>query len=183
MEDYAVQRLTSRPIPVDVFLERWVDVPRFLSCCRQCGNYGERWSCPPYDFQPEDWWRRFDHIVLEGRKLCFSQAARDSRPLSWGIEALGREKDALLEELLARESGGSQVLAAGACSLCPVCARREGALCRQRDRMRYSIESLGGDVVSIARECFQTELLWSGDGRLPAYYFLVGGMACPAERS
>ena len=179
MEEYTVARLTSGPIAVEEFLRRWVDVPRFLACCRQCPNWGGRWSCPPYDFQPEDWWRQFDHVLLEGRKLCFSPRSREERSLDWGLSALKAEKDRLLEELLAREAGGSQALAAGACTLCAACARGAGQPCRRRDRMRYSIESLGGDVGAIARDCFGTELLWSDDGRLPAYYLLVGGMACP----
>ena len=42
--------------------------------------------------------------------------------------------------------------------------------------IRYSVESLGGDVVKLLRDAFHVDILWAQNGRLPEYFMLVGGL-------
>ena len=51
-----------------------------------------------------------------------------------------------------------------------------GKPCVHPDEMRYSIESLGGDVVKTAAELLGTEIKWAASGELPEYFLLVGGL-------
>ncbi|MCQ2972964.1 MAG: hypothetical protein MJ209_06860 [archaeon] len=42
--------------------------------------------------------------------------------------------------------------------------------------MRYSIESLGGDVVNLVEDIFDIKTLWAENGKLPKYLVFVGGL-------
>ena len=43
---YRTERLETS-IDIASYIDGYVDVERFLACCRECPNYGQLWSCPP----------------------------------------------------------------------------------------------------------------------------------------
>ena len=45
--DYTILE-SEYTVPVEEILADCVDVPKFLALCKACPNYGNRWSCPPY---------------------------------------------------------------------------------------------------------------------------------------
>ena len=61
------------------YCDRFVDPPRFLAFCRECGSYGKVWSCPPYDFSVEELWERYDRLRLFSRKIIYSPELRERR--------------------------------------------------------------------------------------------------------
>jgi len=67
---YQITRFTQE-IPVKDFLERYVNVEKTLSACLQCPNYGKRWSCPPYDFDPLTLWRKYQTMYLQCVQVHF----------------------------------------------------------------------------------------------------------------
>lgn len=170
-------------IPAEDFIRRFVDIPRFFACCEKCPGFGKTWACPPYDFDPLSVWQRFSSVMLYGKKLMIGESLRQTR---LDDEALSRTsyflfdnaRRALLEELftLERENTGSLALSAGGCSFCENCTRPQGLPCRSPERMRFSVESLGGDVSKALNECFGIELKWAENGRLPEYYVLLGAL-------
>ncbi len=174
---YTVERAEAEAAVSD-YLAHCVDVPRFLDCCRQCPNYGTRWSCPPFDFDPMALWQRFQTLRLYARLLKPCGENRDGDVL---IAALRREKPIFLTELLQLERGipGSLALACGSCDACADCTRSGGEACRHPDRQRHSIESLGGDVSETAIRYFGRPLLWVQDGAAPDYLMMVGGLLLP----
>ena len=89
----------------------------------------------------------------------------------------------MARELLAMEAEapGSLALFAGKCDLCPVCARTEGKPCRMPERMRYSIEALGGDCSGALEKYFGETLQWSAGQRLPEQIILLGGLLLKNE--
>jgi len=170
-------------IPMEKFLNRYVDVPSFLKYCEQCPNFGTVWSCPPYGFDPETLWQQYREVQITAIKMSFGELA--GRP-----DAESREKAALLRrkqfhvmarELLEQETNnpGSRALLAGSCHGCSVCARKEGKPCRFPKKMRYSVESLGADVGKLLKEQFSLTLLWSKAGEIPEYGILCGGLLLP----
>ena len=175
---YTVERAEAA-VPVSQYLAHCVDVPKFLDCCRQCPNYNTRWSCPPFDFDPMAQWRRYAHLRLYARFLTPGDN-RDGKAL---IAALEREKSRFVDELLAleKQNPGSLALACGSCRLCESCARAAGEPCRHPDKVRPSIESLGGDVSETALRYFNRPLLWVKDGVAPDYLMLVGGLLLGEE--
>ena len=179
---YTVERYEA-DVPVEEYVESCVDVPTFLECCKQCGNYETVWSCPSYDFDPEDYWRRYDNFHLIGVKICFP---REMTEKTYGKDELGTlvqetlwaEKKKLTAELMEmeKENPGSVSLSAGSCMNCKPCTRPMGEPCRFPDKMRYSIESIGGNVGLKVTKYLKQELLWMEEGRLPEYFILVCGL-------
>lgn len=177
---YIVRDLTAET-PLAEYLRDCVDVGKFLNFCRICPNYGHIWSCPPYDFDPMDIWRQYVRLRLYARMLIPKFLEQDAAA---AIAALHREKEEYLNQLLNWESAvpGSLALAAGSCSVCAICAKSEDEPCRKPAKMRYSIESLGGDVGLTARRYFGKPLLWIRDGVIPEYLMLVGALLMPAGK-
>jgi len=173
----------KRELPMGEFLEKYVDVERFLKSCSECRGYGMTWACPPYDFDPNDIWRRFRSILIYGRKVVFSPEERektyDKHELTLSYNSILKPvKQGLMEELYALEAAneGSLALSAGGCDLCAECTRPKGGPCRFPDRMRYSVESIGGDVLGVMSEVLGEKVLWAEDGRLPEHFLIVGGL-------
>ena len=162
------------------YLRLYVNEALFLDYCRQCPNFGCRWSCPPFDFNVEDFWRRFTWIRLIFQKIDLPSLAgkTDAESAAQAAQIRRRVKDDLLCRLFALERAypGSYALSAGSCSLCWTCGRTDGAACRRPAEMRHSIEALGGDVGKTAGQYFGLELLWSKDGSVPAYSVIAGAL-------
>ena len=178
---YTVATL-DRTVPLDEFRQGLVDVPQFSGYCRDCPDYGQTWSCPPFGFDPAAVWEKYDAIRLYARKLVFAKDRLfPGERRAFEQEALPRIKADLARELLAMEAEtpGSLALFAGKCDLCPVCARAEGQPCRTPDRMRYSIEALGGDCGGALERYFGESLQWAQGNRLPEQLTFLGGLLLP----
>ena len=170
-------------IAISDYVRDYVDVPRFLECCKACPNYGVKWSCPPYDFDPLGLWKRFREFWIFGVKLTLGGeiigADYNSPEINEEIRAIfAAEKKKLMEHALAleKEYPGSLRLSAGSCTLCAECSKKSGAPCRRPELMRYSIESLGGDVCSTAENLLSTPVKWVKEGKTPEYFVLVCGL-------
>lgn len=171
-------------IPVSDYLEGYVDVDTFLECCRACPNYDGKWSCPSYDFDVIEYWKKYQTLDLTAVKIIFDEeyAGKEfpeeeiQRITDVSVMEMKRE---LSKELLLREEEvpGSVSLSAGSCILCKDgCSRKEGKPCRFPDKMRYSIESLGGNVGLTISKLMGIELEWIEAGKLPHHFVLVCGL-------
>ncbi len=171
-------------IPVSDYLEGYVDVDTFLECCRACPNYDGKWSCPSYDFDVIEYWKKYQTLDLTAIKIIFDgeYAGKEfpeeeiQRITDVSVMEMKRE---LSKELLLREEEvpGSVSLSAGSCILCKDgCSRKEGKPCRFPDKMRYSIESLGGNVGLTISKLMGIELEWIEAGKLPHHFVLVCGL-------
>lgn len=89
-------------------------------------------------------------------------------------------KAALTATLFQKEEAypGSRSLCAGSCAVCGEdnCSKPQGQPCRYPDRMRYSIEALGGNVGLTASRLLGINLQWIEEGKVPDYFVLVGGL-------
>lgn len=186
--NYTTKRI-EKSIPVADFLKDYVDIQKFLKFCKNCENYNKVWSCPEYDFNPMDIWNNYKNLEIVVIKVIYDDQSRSTQYskeelIEIGEETLLKEKEKLLDEYLLKEKDftDSLFLAAGSCDICsktdgvPNCAKQENKECRFPEKMRYSIESLGGDVVKTAKEIFDIEIKWSEDSTLPEYYILMCGM-------
>jgi predicted metal-binding protein len=184
---YKVEDLWAE-VPLSELRMTAVDVAKFLDCCKACTNYNKVWSCPPYSFDPQSIWNSYETLTLCCRKVVFSDEAR---AVAYPQEELGvickqlmqREQDALLEKMMELEKlhRGSMALAAGSCSACaPLdCARISGQRCRFPEKIRYSIESLGGNVGLTCRKLMGLNLEWMEEGKVPSYFVLCAGLLHP----
>lgn len=180
---YTTQRYTSS-ISVSEYLEKYVDIPTFLECCKACSSYNKTWSCPSYDFDVENYWRKYKTFDLTAIKIIFPKEMTEKTYTKEELnqiyeDTLFREKKLLSEELYVAESNtpNSISLSAGSCSLCKKgCTRLEGKPCRFPDKMRHSIESLGGNVGLTINKLMGLELEWVEENKLPSHFILVCGL-------
>lgn len=180
---YTTQRF-SKSISVNDYLKDYVDVETFLEKCRECPNYGNTWSCPPYDFDVIEYWKQYKTLGLTAVKILFHEEyAGKSFPTEKiqqiTKESLWKVKADLSHELLEKEKEhpGSVSISAGSCDLCRgKCTKTEGGHCRFPEKMRYSIEALGGNVGLTISKLMGLELEWIEEGKLPNYFVLVCGL-------
>ena len=174
----------TKTVPLDDFRRDLVDVPRFMGCCLTCPNAGRYWSCPPYDFDPMDIWAGYGGLLLYVRRITFrkdrlfplERRAFEQQDLPKIKADMNR---ALLD--LEAQTPGSLALFPGRCEWCTSCARGEGQPCRFPERMRYSIESLGGDCGGAFERYFGETLQWAQGDRLPERLLFLGGLLLPKE--
>ena len=171
--EYTVEQIRAE-IRVCDYVKDYVDFEATRQRCSECSDYGTTWSCPPFGFDPVDFWNSFDVLQVYGYRLTY----RGERTVEQMTEALWKEKDRLDEELRALEPlyPGSEALSLGSCRLCKVCTRTEGGACRHPDLVRHSIESVGGNVGKTLKDLCGIEIEWAKDGNLPEHFVLVGGL-------
>ncbi len=180
---YKTERFEAS-VSVEEYLDQYVDVETFLKCCRECSAYNVKWSCPPYDFDVVDYWRQYQVFDLTAVKILFDEAyagriCTKEEQQEIFRKSVWKVKEELSKELFLREQKipGSISLSAGSCMRCGEnCSRREGKPCPFPEEMRYSIESLGGNVGQTISRLMGIELEWMEEGRLPHYFVLVCGL-------
>ncbi len=171
-------------VSVTDYIEGYVDVPVFLKACQACPNYNKVWSCPPYDFDVLSYWRQYKTLRLLASKITFDEEVLTKEYTKKEADAvinkvLSPEKKKLSDELFLLENKypGSVSLSAGSCALCSNgCAKKDGLPCRYPETMRYSIESLGGNVGLTIEKLMGLKLEWMEEGRLPHHFVLVCGL-------
>lgn len=173
---YTTERYTAE-LDAETYIERFRRADYFLKLCQQCGNYGRRYGCPPFDHDPLTVLQRYDRVRIIGVKVTPHDK---SLPLSAAGDMMHPVTTALNEELLEleRSSGGMSFSFVGSCPYCDgaQCARIDGKPCRHPDKVRPSLEAYGFDVSLTAKELLGIEIKWSEQGLLPEYLTLVGGV-------
>lgn len=171
---YTIEQM-EKTIPVENILRDFVDIPYFLGLCKACPNYGNRWSCPPYATDSLCVWLGYDVLDMMIRVIRPDSDMTEEEALAM----LEREKRRFSDELLAMEEEypGARSLSAGPCMRCgEVCARQKRQICQMPRKVRFSIESLGGNVSALTEKYFGKSLLWLKDGVVPEYFVLAGGL-------
>lgn len=178
----------ERDIPVKEYVEKYVKPDVFIQLCKQCPNYGNVWSCPPYDFDVMDYWLKYENLKLTAYKITYRRPEEIK-----SYDDLAEVKEIMQNNLkeMEKEYPGSVLLSAGSCSLCAGesagadlnknrrddwCARAMGKPCVRPAEMRHSVESIGGDVVSTLKDLFGLEILWAEGDKVPDYHILLGGL-------
>ena len=163
--------------------ENYCDREKFESFCRECRNYGQVWSCPPYDFSIEEYLKEYNYIYITGVKIIFDENTLEKVNTSEKInnyttETLFVMKNKLLDIMLQMEKiyPDSRGLSAGGCKICEDCSRKSNISCKHPELMRYSLESLGFDVGKISSNILNFELKWATATRLPDYFSLITGL-------
>ncbi len=175
-------------VAMDEYLETCVDVPQFLEYCKQCTNYNHIWSCPPFSFDPVEYMKGYGRILFVGYKIIIPEEKRQKTYTKKEQEVLMKEllsgpKKALDADMLERERNhpGSKALSGGSCLSCDPgkCAKLEGKPCRYPEKMRYSVEALGGNVGLTVTKYLHQNLEWIEEGHLPGHFLLLGGLMLP----
>ena len=174
-----IEKLTA-DVNVDEFVENYVDIERFEALCQECDNYGKNWNCPPFDFDVENVWNSYSKLKIIVFKMNFDDEELSTNfsdsELEFVLKRLERMKVRLMNEIYALEDENSLALFLGNCNLCMKCTREFGMPCKMPFKMRYSIESLGGNVDQIIEDVFGFKILYAQNNHLPEYMIFVGGI-------
>lgn len=179
---YKTEKITGK-LDMSTYIEDYVNVEEFLEYCKACDSYNEIWSCPEYDFNVMDYWRKYDYIHIIGNKIIFDDEVVEMERTPEELEkfigvVLNEEKQKLAEILYEAETRypGSISLSAGSCHLCEICERVDEKPCKYPDKMRYSMESLGANVGKTCSKLLRIELLWAEENKLPKYFVLISAL-------
>lgn len=169
-----IENISSK-ISVNEFLEKYVHIEKFLDKCKECNNFNNNWSCPEFDFNPMDLWNVFKNLELIGVKFTFEGEENKD----WN-KHLEKVKDSFIDTLISLEKKieGSLALFPGSCEICGRgnCKKIKNLPCIYPEKMRHSIEALGGDVGLITKDLLELKLSWFNENEYPEYLIIVGGL-------
>ncbi len=138
--------------------------------CGNCPAYNKRWACPPFEMQTKD--------IVPNKKFA-NLVAIKIKPTQKNIspKKIIDQARSFLDELFYEfESSNSNhiLLLAGSCicSLAENCPKQKNIPCVKKEKMRYSLEALGYDVMKISEELLNIKILWQTDVQ-PEYFTLV----------
>ncbi|RAP54647.1 MAG: hypothetical protein BZ137_01185 [Methanosphaera sp. rholeuAM130] len=172
-----------KTLPIKDYLKDYVDFNTTLSACRKCPAYNRNWACPEFDRNYSEFYNSYEKIDLIYVKLIFDDYIRQKKLTQnqWDDflhETLFNEKDKLTEELKVIEKNKNGIyLSSGYCNICKECSKINGEECMFPNLRRNSVESIGGLVVKITREIFDTQLKWIDEsGKVPEYLSILNAV-------
>ncbi|MEW5803645.1 MAG: DUF2284 domain-containing protein [bacterium] len=150
---------------------------RYKVPCEGCPKYGKNLSCPPYS-------PSFLHYIQgahAARVICLRVPTGYFEFIEERYRSCFRmARDLLVNDLLKQREAGYLVAGSGACSACKVCAVEEGdQSCKKPMERIYSLESLGVNVISLVKRCFDIDLAWSGTDYIADFVSAVGAVFLP----
>lgn len=120
--------------------------------CRACPNYGNIWSCPPYETDVIKSVKAYDRALIIGVETFDFHASK---------RAIALAMNQIAERLPV------YVLIAGNCEICDTCSKGAGMPCVYPEQMKYSLESIGFHVSDICEHILGKSLKW--DEENPVY--------------
>ena len=148
---YTARDFTAE-LPAAAYVARFRDAERVGGYCRECGNYGRSWGCPPFGFDMEEYVTRYGTALLVATRITPEEPGL---PVSEAGRLILPERQRLERRLLEmeRQYGGRSFAYVGTCIHCP-----EGSC-----------------------TLFGIEMKWGSGGRMPEYLTLVCGFFHDAE--
>ena len=173
---YTTERYTAE-IDATTYIGKFRKADYFIKLCQQCGNYGRRYGCPPFDFDPVSMIQDYNSVRIIGVKITPKDR---SLPLGAANELMKPVIGELNNELLEteRQLDGLCFGFVGTCPYCggASCARINGQPCRHPDKVRPSLEAIGFDISMTAKELLGLDIKWSQGNLIPEYLTLVCGI-------
>lgn len=180
--------VTVRRIGSDEIIKKYYDKERFTELCKACSNYNILWSCPPLNFDPKSYIKKYKNAYIIGTKIIYSQdvigyADTKEKIIECTQKSLYVLRGILLKILLQLEKKyqNSLGISSGGCEICSHCSKEDNLPCKNSDRMRYSLESLGIDLGELASHLLDIELKWSDGRQLPEYFTLINAFMTNLE--
>ena len=170
-------KIITADISASQYISQFRDVDKFIGFCRQCGNYGNSWLCPPFDYDIDEKLRPWTKVHVAGVTVDVA----GKHQLSEAMVLLQPARIELSRYLLEKEqeSKGLAFGFSGKCHYCNECGRPQGVPCRHTDKARPSLEAYGFDVGATAEQLLGIQLQWGKDGYLPEQLALIGAVFMP----
>ena len=149
---------------------------RVREACSSCPRHGRNLACPPRSPSLRVFaeGRAFARIICI--RISQDQATGTSR-VEASYECFDHARDILVAELLEYRGQGFAIAGSGSCQACEICAGEAGLdACPTPEKMIYSLESLGVNVVALAKTCFGIDLDWSADELAAIHICAIGAV-------
>lgn len=174
--DYTIEKIIKR-FYVDELIENCLDTVRVMSYCKECKNYNNVWSCPPFNFNTLEIVNKYEYIYIIAYKLFLKKSIYNGNydKINNTIVNIRKNEEPNLL-LIENKYKNTYALYAGSCILCEDCIRKYNKECLYKEHMRYSLESLGFDVQKISKDFLNIEIKWALDGKVPEYFTLISGI-------
>ena len=178
----------EKTMKTEEYYEKYVDFQETSESCKICNQYGNCWSCPPFDDNITHSWSQYQNIDLILLQLHYNDYITQNTHSKEDIDTilhltLFNEKTKLLQSLNRKISEDDKIedamiLSTGYCNICPQCTKKDDKPCRYPKNKLYSIESLGALVTKTTEELFDTRIKWINmdEGQIPEYLTLLMGV-------
>ena len=113
---YTARDFTAE-LPAAAYVARFRDAERVGGYCRECGNYGRSWGCPPFGFDMEEYVTRYGTALLVATRITPEEPGL---PVSEAGRLILPERQRLERRLLEmeRQYGGRSFAYVGTCIHC-----------------------------------------------------------------
>lgn len=186
-QSYTLEKI-KHTLKISDYYEEYVDFNQTEKACKICDQYNNNWSCPPFEDNIQDVWKKYKNIELTLLKLNYNEFITENTFSKGDMDTilnitLHNEKRKMLQELNKKirfdeEYENAMILSTGYCNLCPECTRKDKKACRYPKNKLYSMESLGALVSKTTEEIFDTKILWldNDKGKIPKYLTILMGL-------
>ena len=141
------KELLKSKTTMEEYIENYKNAAGFLDYCEKNMGYEQIWSCPLYDFNPEDCGRDYKYFYFIGAKITLDQEGinKSQKTGDYLSQICLEEKYILLKKVQALEKKypGSFGLMAGDCYMCTQCNKQTQKGCRYSEEIRFFLESIG----------------------------------------
>ena len=140
----------------------------YNQCLRNsCGMSGRNYACPPLGFDGDMEKARarfikYDHLIM------VNKIVKLGRDWEEGMKVVADTTSAM-RKLIKNEDAA--LFGAGGCTICKECAALTGEPCRFPDKIQYSMEGSGLDVM---RMSINQKMTYNGGGGKLGYFALLG---------
>ena len=165
--------------------------------CADCNKYNKVWSCPPLPFKDIDYIDKYKYCYIISGKVYIdripsnvlsqmvshalskysdiSNSKDDFSDIFNGLYYTFREFNDSKILQLEKKYSNSISLASGRCLICNLCSRTDNIPCVHPDKLRYSLEGLGFDVIDIMENIVGEKIQWSNNSK-PEYVTCVSAL-------
>ena len=151
--------------------------PQFKAGCEGCPQHANNFSCPPFSPAFADYIQGSAGAQLILYKLPFKYFPEVPDDQKYQV-CFDEARRLLTNELLEYRQNGYKVAGSGGCTACEKCLAKTGRKneCIQPEKMVYSLESLGVNVVDLVKSYFGINLEWSEKGQPADFVCAVGAV-------
>ena len=174
-KEYTVKRLV-KTITTHELLKKYVNYEQTEEYCKACPKYETNYSCPPFQFNTNEYLKNYDYIELTVTQITFSGKLRQKSYTPTDMEELldktfFYEEKKTQKELFNREkeyiSAESLI---GPCNNCGLNCKNNFNTCQHPNLRRYSTESMGMKIDKILTDLFNIKMEFLEE-RIPEYTF------------
>lgn len=169
--EFRSMEILTHSLNFSEYRSKYLEKERFEKLCRECGNYGHCWTCPPFAAASLPDLDKYDNILLIACRIDVGD--------NDVMEVIAENRRVIEKELLSLETASSGLAFGftGFCPYCKECNRPSGEKCRFPQKARPALEAYGFDLCRTMEDFFGESLHWTAGNEKRHSVTLIGGLA------